>query len=269
MFNIKRFQREVSLMTEGVRFNPVRKKTNARDEIADQIVNQILLGYLKPDSPLPSEHELMKQFGTSRGTLREALRIVEASGLITIKQGARGGTTVSSMTDTVISDFLYKAFRLGSFSFDDVFQLRLALEPFIAASVASAGIEPKLLAELEKNISEVKSPGVTNEQLLKNHEQFHIVLAMATGNSLFSILVTTMMKGIEPDWDNLSRQHPDSPEHFDKITHRSVDYHARILEAIKEGNSNRAREEMYQHLFYGHDSMCVLFRKLEEEQGNG
>lgn len=64
------------------------QKTNVSDDIAGQLRRQILTGELKAGEKLPPERELALRFGTNRNTLREALRILESSGLLRIRQGA-------------------------------------------------------------------------------------------------------------------------------------------------------------------------------------
>ena len=66
----------------------------AGEMVASQLRRQIVLGELKEDDQLPSESVLMEQFGVSRPTLREAFRILEAEGAITVRRGVRGGARV-------------------------------------------------------------------------------------------------------------------------------------------------------------------------------
>jgi DNA-binding FadR family transcriptional regulator len=70
------------------------------ETIAKQIVDDIFEQGLRPGAKLPSEREMLERFGISRGTLREALRILEVHGLLIIRSGPRGGPTVARMTAT-------------------------------------------------------------------------------------------------------------------------------------------------------------------------
>lgn len=76
-------------------FNKVNTRLRMPEAIVHQIENKILLGHLKPDQRLPLENRLMEQFGVGRNTVREALRILETSGLIKAKQGSRGGPVIT------------------------------------------------------------------------------------------------------------------------------------------------------------------------------
>jgi GntR family transcriptional repressor for pyruvate dehydrogenase complex len=100
---------------------------------------------------------MVKEFGVSRNTVREALRMLEAAGLIKVKQGSRGGAMVTQFIDESASDFLVKAIRLGGISVDHISQLRLGLEPYMAEVLAKKrNINPELISQMEKNILEAK-----------------------------------------------------------------------------------------------------------------
>ena len=71
-------------------FQPVKTECRMSDKIVEQIEQKILLHQLKPLTMLPSENKMVEEFGASRNTVREALRMLEASGMIEIKQGSRG-----------------------------------------------------------------------------------------------------------------------------------------------------------------------------------
>jgi DNA-binding FadR family transcriptional regulator len=74
------------------------KHNRMYENVVEQVKNAILDGKLKPGDKLPTEKELKDLFDVSRGTLREALRVLEQRGLITIKTGANGGVFVKSPT---------------------------------------------------------------------------------------------------------------------------------------------------------------------------
>jgi DNA-binding FadR family transcriptional regulator len=74
------------------------KQNRVFQDVVDQIQDAILQGTLKPGDKLPPERELTEMFGASGGTLREALRILEQKGLITIKAGVAGGAVANALT---------------------------------------------------------------------------------------------------------------------------------------------------------------------------
>src|SRR5438309_10570796 len=90
-------------MPREVMFRPVRI-ARASDEVVQQVKALIFGGTLGPGDQLPSEKELAVQFGLSRVTVRDALRVLESQGLIAIKVGARGGAFVASPSTQPVSD---------------------------------------------------------------------------------------------------------------------------------------------------------------------
>jgi len=94
-------------------FARVRPPLRMSEAIARQIEEQVYRGELLPDQMLSSENKLMKQFGVGRNAIREAFRMLEASGLLRIRQGSRGGSFITHVSNEFVSDFLMKALRLG------------------------------------------------------------------------------------------------------------------------------------------------------------
>src|SRR5246127_4199977 len=102
------------------------------DRISQVIVDQIRLlirdGRLQLGDRLPSERELCQRFGVSRVTVREALRVLEANGLVAIKLGARGGAFVTSPTAELLSAGLADLMALAPLTAADVTEARVIVE---------------------------------------------------------------------------------------------------------------------------------------------
>jgi len=221
------------------RFQRVKTELRMSDKIVRQIEQKILLHQLKPLTMLPSENKMVEEFGASRNTVREALRMLEASGMIEIKQGSRGGAMVCQLTDGYVSDFLVKAIRVGGVSGDQLCQFRLALEPYMAEMVArKKGIKPELVSLMEENIEEAKRIHKAGRITGYLDMDFHVLLARATENPMFVIVLKTL----KLSFDILT---PRIKKRAQIGTNR---YHRRILEAIKERDPVTAKEQMYQHL---------------------
>ncbi len=219
-------------------FTSVKNPLRLPETIVRQIEDRIFLGELKPEETLPSENQLMKEFGVGRYAVREALRMLEASGLVKVKQGARGGAVITRLTNEFVSDFLIKAIRFGEVSTEALSQFRLALEPAIAETLASMNdLKPEYLSQLEANIAEVKALYESQATTAYGNMDFHVILALATENPMFIILLKTLRVGF-----NLIIP-PRNQIQIDTIRH-----HERILEAIKEHDPIRARESMRNHL---------------------
>lgn len=210
------------------------------EAIVQQIEKKILFGKLKPNTKLPSESELMKQFGVSRNTVREALRMLEASGILKVKRGPHGGTTITQVTNEFISDFLVKAIRMGGLSGESFAQFRVALEPSIAEMVATMDIDPELLSKIDQNIYEVRKIHENNDEIrgLK-HMDFHVLLAMATKNPMFIIILRTLKILFYTITPVIIQT---------KMFGPTIEHHQKILNAIKNHDSFEAKRCMYEHM---------------------
>ena len=214
-------------------FDKVRQPLRMSEAIARQIEERVHQGLLRPDEMLPSENELMKQFGVGRNTVREALRMLEASGLVRIKQGARGGAIITRMSNEFVSDFLTKAFQLGGVSGEAFHSFRIAIEPSIAEFVAAKDhIDPEILSRMEHELSEARALLESNKPTVLANMDFHVLLAEATENMMFIVLLRTLRAG-------LTTVAPAAKERFRSET---IDYHERILQAIKIRDPAKARD---------------------------
>jgi GntR family transcriptional repressor for pyruvate dehydrogenase complex len=224
-----------------VSFRKIKSPLRMSEVIVRQIEQKILFGELKPNSILPSENELTKQFGVSRNTVREALRMLEAHEMIKVKRGSRGGSTITQLTADSISDFLIKALGMGGFSGDSIAQFREALEPSIAEIVASIDLDPEFISEMEKNISETKIIYERDEVTGYKNMDFHVILASSTKNPMFIIILKTLrvvFYRITPT--SIRKKHQGE----------TLKFHQKILEAIKDRNPMKAKILMEQHMVH-------------------
>jgi DNA-binding FadR family transcriptional regulator len=97
---------------------------------------QIVRGELRPGDTLPSEQQLMAQFGVSRPTLREAFRILETENLISVKRGSRGGARVTQPSLSVAARYVGLLLQVQGTTIADVYEARMVLEPACARLLA-------------------------------------------------------------------------------------------------------------------------------------
>src|SRR5919199_6455529 len=108
-------------------FAPVNV-TRASSAIADQIRAAIVTGQLKAGTRLPPERTLAEQFEVSRVTVRDALRALEAMGLITVRVGARGGAFATAPTGSVVGQTMADMMMMHVVAPDDIVEVRLVVE---------------------------------------------------------------------------------------------------------------------------------------------
>ncbi len=123
--------------------------------IATLYRRQIVRGELRPGDTLPSEQQLMGQFGVSRPTLREAFRILEAEDLISVKRGSRGGARVTQPSLSVAARYVGLLLQVQGTTIADVYEARMVLEPACARLLARRRTKQDL-ADLTACISELR-----------------------------------------------------------------------------------------------------------------
>lgn len=131
--------------------------------IARRLRRRIVQGELETGSALPSEVELMEQFGVSRPTLREAFRILEAENLITVRRGARGGAQVTAPDAAVAARYVGVLLQMQGTTIEDVYEARMVSEPECAAMLARRRTKQDL-ADLRVCVDELEEAVVSGPQ---------------------------------------------------------------------------------------------------------
>ncbi|MDO8944550.1 MAG: GntR family transcriptional regulator, partial [Desulfobacterales bacterium] len=112
------------------------KSTKVFQDVVAQIEDAILAGRVKTGDMLPSERDLKDMFRISRGTLREALRVLEQKGLIEIKLGVGGGSLVKTVDGGQVSESLGLLIRSQKVSLNQLAEFREGVEGTVAALAA-------------------------------------------------------------------------------------------------------------------------------------
>lgn len=163
----------------------------ARHSLADAVVGrlqqQLSLGVYQPGDKLPSEPELMVQFGVGRSTIREAVRILANTGLVTVRQGS--GTMVEAQRG--ITESLPQ--RLRRAAADDLDEVRQLLEMKIAEKAALLRtrkdiVKMKTLLEHRR----IAANAGDTEEAIATDLRFHVAMAVAAGNDILADLYRTV-----------------------------------------------------------------------------
>ena len=188
----------------------MRRVRKAYEQVYDQLRDWIIRGELSRGARLPSEAVLAREFGVSRGTVREALRVLAAQNLIRTAKGAGGGSFVTLPTVDHISTFLHANISLLSES-DDVtlpefLEARELLEVFAARQCAArrtrGGHRPAARRRWSSDPAEL---GTSAHYIL--NKEFHSAVLDGCGNTLvciaaqpvFSVLQTRLRRERMPD----------------------------------------------------------------------
>ena len=219
------------------------KKPPLSQEVQRQLLESITSGVFAPGDKLPSERELMEQFEVSRVTIRDALRIIQSLGLVTIKRGVNAGTYVCEPTGEPITKSFENLIAFGKVNFSHLIQARLIIEPE-AARIAATCATDKDIANLQTWLE--KAAGSVHKSLKEArlaNERFHHEIACISKNPIIiyiteSITQVYLEMLIEMTGAKLGKN--------DIL--RLVDQHRGILKPIMERNGDEAARRVTEHL---------------------
>jgi GntR family transcriptional repressor for pyruvate dehydrogenase complex len=227
-------------------FRPVRA-VRAYEAIVEQVEEALARGTLRPGSRLPSERELMTQFAVSRSTVREALRVLESSGLIRSRPGDPHGAEVLPYSAGGLRKSMLRLARVGELSLRELIQFRMILES-ASCMIAARMRTPEQIAQMEVALTQM------DEAIARGHEAFseagaafHDVVAQASGNMLIQVCGETVRGVVLGLIDDTITSAADRAEHM----RQSVSYHAEVLDAVRRGDgaaaSALARAALFQY----------------------
>jgi DNA-binding FadR family transcriptional regulator len=215
---------------------------NAYEQVADVLRRRVVAGDLEPGARLPTETMLASEFGVSRPTVREALRLLAAQNLVRTAKGATGGSYVTVPSVGHLSASLGPGIGLLAdaqhISLEELLEVRQLLE-VPAARLAAARRRDDDLERLRSAIPERPLELGAQEQFAYNAD-FHAVVLEASGNSLLAVAA-------QPVFDVLQTRLVRS--NLGARFHRTINAHHRsLVAAIESGDEDAAGGEMHEHV---------------------
>ena len=170
-------------------FKPV-KSVRTFEAISDQIRRQIETGALQPGDKLPSDRELAIQFGVSRNSVREALRILESASILELQQGASGGAFILEGDGSNVSQSISDMMALKQISLQHVTEARVELMKVILRLSCEMADESDFEL-LEQNINRTRAAVANNdvETQMDSTKDFYTILAQSTKNPMYTLIV--------------------------------------------------------------------------------
>jgi GntR family transcriptional repressor for pyruvate dehydrogenase complex len=231
-----------------------RKVTVRRvtDSIVEQIQDLILQGELQPGDRLPSERELAERLQVSRPSLREAIGVMEAKGMLQARRG--GGTYVRDVMGRSVTDPLLHLIEARPETVGDVLELRHALEETAAFHAAQRATTDDLeLIEARLEVLEAiyaKGTASATEEASADAE-FHLAIADAAHNPVLSHVMRSLLRVLEAS----------SARSFEALRSDARDHaaimaqHRRLLDTVTGRDPRRARDAARQHLLFVRSSV--------------
>lgn len=214
--------------------------------MADAIKDWVVEHRLRGGDRLPGEADMMAQFGRSKGTIREAMRILEAQGLVKTRTGPGGGSFVHEVSRERGQALLGNYFYFRDLTLDDIYSMRRLLEPELAASLAGT-LDDAQLDALEAVTEAYRHPATSaEEERIQQVEslRFHRLLAEYAGNELLGFTIGFMAKILTEMTVYRRLYDPPNPELWAK----GRAFHLELIEALRDGDGPQARRVMADHM---------------------
>jgi GntR family transcriptional regulator, transcriptional repressor for pyruvate dehydrogenase complex len=213
---------------------PVRRGDKVSEAIARDIVRRIGAEGMSPGTQLPPEAKMLEEYRVGRGSLREALRILEVHGLISIKPGPRGGPTVDQVDTRNFGRMASLYFQMDGVTFRELIEARLHMEPMLARAAAEHR-DPQLLDELGRFEGRGR-----DDDYPRLADDFHRLVAIMSGNRIMSLFGQSLADVLR------DRLHDTL---FPKTRRREIlTVHSDIGRAIAEGDAESAERLMRAHM---------------------
>jgi DNA-binding FadR family transcriptional regulator len=236
-------------------------------QVADAIKNWVVSEGLRPGDRLPAEPQMISQYGMSKGTIREAMRLLEAQGLIRTRTGPGGGSFVHEVSDQRAKSLLGNYFYFKDLTIGDIYQLRRVLEPELVAALAGK-LSDDVLQDLEDIVATYAEPAATLDAEREQHVaslRFHALLAQQADNKLLGFVIDFMVSLLSDLTVHRKLYSPPNLELWSK----GRDYQTRLLMALRAGDKGAARAIMKAHMSTAwklmNDQEVVMLRRFMSE----
>lgn len=221
---------------EGVTRSPKTSEAVARD-----VVHHIVSRGLQTGDRLPSESAMLAEYGVSRESLREGLRLLEVQGLISIRRGPGGGPTVGRLDPANLGRTSTLYYHVGGGTYDELFESWAVTESLLAERAAR---NPDRAA-----VREAMAPFATGEGVGEGdglaaaavgHTRFHATVARLGDNRVLELLLQTV--------GQIVTHHVVANAELRDVRREVIDDHVAVARAIAAGHPNKARTAMADHV---------------------
>jgi len=218
------------------------------ERVADKIEGLIIDNQLNSGDKLANEIELVSQLGVGRGTIREAMKILESRNVVEIRRGK--GTYICDNLGMVGDPLGFRFAHDKKKLAEDLSDLRCILEPEIAALSAEKATEQDI-EELQKICTDVSEMIKRGEDYSQRDIEFHVKIATITGNLVIPQLIPLITQGVSLYVNLTNHNMAGSPA----ITHQKV------VDAIKRHDSEGAYASMLEHMKENRENLELLKKK--------
>lgn len=217
------------------------------DIVVDEIKRWIAERRFAPGDKLPKEAELQALFGVSKGTAREALKALEAQGLVTVSTGPSGGATIGEVPLVRAFQLMQNYLFFRDLEVAQIYAVRRVLEPELAAG-AVAHLTEADFAALERSIETCAPASASPEQARAQRQEdlhFHDVLAAANPNGLLRFMCEMINQLLR---HQVAMGHTPANPAYQRLGDANVAAHTRLLAAARRRDAEEVRRLMAEHI---------------------
>jgi GntR family transcriptional regulator, transcriptional repressor for pyruvate dehydrogenase complex len=229
---------------DDVKFERVRP-VRAYERVVEQIEDHVLRGQLKPGDRLPSERALMEQFGVSRSTIREALRVLQSGGLVRSRPGDRSGPEILPFSPTALHKTMTRMVHTDQMGLGELVQFRMLLDGsanMLAAKLSTDEQIDEMAAALDAMSASIDRGYV---EFSEADVAFHDAVARGSRSSLIQIC-SDVVRGVVLGL--IAQKIADSADRT-ALMRRSLGHHADVLAAVRDRDADRAAR-LARHTLY-------------------
>jgi DNA-binding FadR family transcriptional regulator len=231
-------------VTNDESWEPVRR-TRTYEQVLAQIEQRILDGRLRAGEKLPSERDLVNALGVGRTSVREALRALEAMGIIEARTGSGpdAGSVITGHATPALANLLRLHLALAQISLAELVETRVQLERS-AARGAAAAHTPEDIQRLGRLIEAMKSADLEHQQFNALDTEFHVTIAKVSGNALTADLMQALRDAVESRMVAAFARLSD----WRSVADALVTEHEGILRAIEKSDGGAAADLVGEHI---------------------
>jgi DNA-binding FadR family transcriptional regulator len=221
----------------------VLRPLKAAEVVARDIVQSITAAGLQPGDSLPGEAEMLQQYGVSRESLREGLRLLEVQGMISIRRGPGGGPVVGTVDSANLGRMETLFYHLAGATYDELFEAWVFAESTLArlaatnpdSALRTQVMQPYLSGDVEDDAHHVDL-----EVYLSGHEGFHGAVSGLAGNRVLQLTFRA--------YGQVVAHHFSTVGDVRKLHKKLVEDHLKLARAIVDGDGEIASSLMHEHL---------------------
>lgn len=222
------------------------KKIDIRTQAATALQNHILLNSFKPGDKLPSERALAEKLNIGRNSLREALRKLEAIGMVEVINGK--GTFIKKVTENIVN----LQIEATKVNFLELLQIRRVLENLVIDNIIKNATENDFKT-FKKKLMKFENACETGINIEDSDTEFHHSIYKANGNHALYELIKPTADTFHELWLPIKQNN-----NFDDVFINTLDMHKTLYNALNDGDSKKAKDVMHKILDFDKELMSSL-----------